>query len=166
MTFFYFDASALCKRYVTEVGTPLVNYLFSNITPDRMMCLMIGIGEVISIFVRKRNDGRITASVFTQAIADFQAEVINAPDFECIMTDSIQVMKSWELIEKHSLNATDAIVLRSALDYVSKLKKNGDDLVMVAADSRLIRSAKAEGMNTFNPETDSLETLKTLLISS
>lgn len=50
----YLDASALAKRYVVEQGTFVVNYLFRRVTHDDTMCLMFGLLEVISIFVRKK----------------------------------------------------------------------------------------------------------------
>ncbi len=55
----YFDASALVKRYSREEGTRLVNEAFQLAGPDRKMCLSLGLLEVISVLVRKRNDGRL-----------------------------------------------------------------------------------------------------------
>ncbi|GIX48038.1 MAG: hypothetical protein KatS3mg131_2249 [Candidatus Tectimicrobiota bacterium] len=58
MTFHvYWDASALVKRYAPESGTPLVNRIFADIPLARMMSLILAVGEVVSIFVRKRNAG-------------------------------------------------------------------------------------------------------------
>jgi hypothetical protein len=57
-------------------------------------------------------------------------------------------------IEQHALNATDALVLCSALDVAGVLHGAGDNLVLVASDTRLLRAAQAEGLTTFNPETD------------
>jgi hypothetical protein len=54
---FYWDASALAKRYAPELGTSLVNHLFASVALDRMMCLVIGTGEVISILVRRPSRG-------------------------------------------------------------------------------------------------------------
>ena len=68
MTHFYWDASALIKRYAPETGTEIVNRLFSTVALDRMLCLAINTGEVISVFVRKRNDGTITQDDFSQAL--------------------------------------------------------------------------------------------------
>ena len=45
------------KRYAPEIGTPFINHLFAHVQLDRMMSLIIGTGEVISIFVRKKNSG-------------------------------------------------------------------------------------------------------------
>lgn len=155
MNYFYWDASALAKRYAQETGTPLVNHLFSHVAPDRMMCLVVGTGEVISIFVRKKNAGHITPAAFSQALVDFRAEVIDHDAFKLASVEDTLVFASHPLIEKHSLNATDALVLRSALDAAAMLRSGGNDLVLVSSDRRLLQAARAEGLNTFNPEQDS-----------
>ena len=64
-----------------------------------------------------------------------------------------------DLIEAHSLNSVDALVLRSALDTATELRSIGDRLVLVASDQRLLRAARAEGLQVFNPELDSQQTL-------
>ena len=63
------------------------------------------------------------------------------------------------LIETHSLNSVDAMVLRSALNIAAELHNTGDTLVLVASDQRLLRAARTEGLQTFNPEIDSQQTL-------
>ena len=63
------------------------------------------------------------------------------------------------LIETHSLNSVDAMVLRSTLDIAIELHNTGDTLVLVASDQRLLRAAQTEGLLVFNPEIDSQQTL-------
>ena len=55
MNYFYFDASALAKCYMPEVGSNLVNYLFSHVTHERLMYLIAGVAEVVSLLIRKKN---------------------------------------------------------------------------------------------------------------
>ena len=163
MNYFYWDASALAKRYTPEVGTPLVNDLFAKVPCNRMMCLHIGTGEVISIFVRKKNRKLITQASFAQAMTDFRAEVLNDVHFELVSTADDLISPSHQFIEKYSLNATDAFILRSALEVATRLRSVKDDLVLIASDQRLLQAAQAEGLATFNPETDSQAQLDTLL---
>lgn len=99
MNHFYWDASALVKRYAPEIGTPLVNYLFSNAAPDRMMCLTLSIGEVISVFVRKKNANLITEAAFAQAMTDFRAEVVDSAGFKLAVVEDTLVFASHPLIE-------------------------------------------------------------------
>ena len=154
MNSFYWDASALAKRYAPEMGTPPVNHLFTYVTPDRMLCLIVGVSEVISIFVRKKNARLITPEAFSQALVDFRTEVIEADAFKLISIEDTLVFASHPLIEKHALNATDALILRSALNVATVLRPAGNDIVLVTSDHRLLRAAQVEGLQTFNPEID------------
>ena len=157
MHYFYWDASALAKRYAPEVGTALVNALFSKAPRDRMMCLSVGTGEVISVLVRKKNAGLITEAACSQAMADFRAEVISAVDFQLVAVEDTLVFASHPLIEKYSLNATDALVLCSASDVASIKRQEGHEVVLLASDRRLLNAARIEGIQILDPETDTQE---------
>ena len=159
MTYFYWDASALVKRYAPEIGTLIVNHLFSELPPDRMMGLVIGTGEVLSIFVRKRNDGTIPQEVFSQALLNIRTEVLDGADFQMVSVDDMLVLESHPYIEEHNLNATDALILCSALDVAEELREENDRLVLITADRRLLRSGEIEGLRTLNPETASVDDL-------
>lgn len=163
MNYFYWDASALVKRYARETGTPLVNHLFSSVAAERMISQVIGLGEVISVFVRKKNVHIITDVAFAQALVDLRAEVIDPVAFKLASVEDSLVFASHPLIQKHTLNATDALVLRSALDAVATLRPEGNDLVLVTSDLRLLHAAQVEGLRTFNPETDSQTDLDALI---
>jgi predicted nucleic acid-binding protein len=159
----YWDASALGKRYVPETGTALVNYLFAAVPADRMMALYLGIGEVVSVIVRRHNAGAIGDSEFAHALAEFGAGVIDASEFRLQSVTDDLIRASLPLIRQHSLNATDAIVLRSALDVLAALRTGGDDLVLVTSDVRLVTAAQAEGLVTIDPETDSQDKIDALI---
>ena len=160
MYYFYFDASALAKRYIEEVGSNKIDFLFENVPLARLQCLTIGAMEVFWICVRKRNDRRIAADQFTQATGHLEYEVINAQsDFKTLSVPDSLVWDSMDLIETHSLNSVDALVLRSALNTAAELHNTGDTLILVAADQRLLRAARTEGLQVFNPEVDAQQTL-------
>lgn len=160
MYYFYFDASALAKRYIEEIGSDKIDFLFANVPLARLQCLTIGAVEVFWICVRKKNDGRITASSFTQATGHLEYEVINTQsNFRTISIPDSLIWNSIHLIETHSLNSVDSIVLRSALNIATELHNTGDTLVLVASDQRLLRAARTEGLQVFNPELDSQQTL-------
>ena len=163
--FFFFDASALVKRYVRESGSEFVNFLFANVPLKRLKCLTLGGAEVFWICIRKKNDGRITPQQFTQAVANLQLEVIaEESDFQTISIPDSLVWDSLDLVETYSLNSVDGIVLRSALDVAAELRETSNNLVLVASDKRLLRAARAEGLLTFNPESDTAETLLRWLV--
>jgi hypothetical protein len=74
------------------------------------------------------------------------------------------VPSSFPLIVTHSINSTDSLTLRSALGIAQKLRCAGNDLVLVASDQRLLRAAGAEGLSTFNPETQDQAALAALVV--
>ncbi len=77
--------------------------------------------------------------------------------------DAALAVDALPLIATHSVNGTDAMILRSALDIATTHRVDGDDLVLVTSDQRLLRAAQAEGLVTFNPETQDQTALAALL---
>ena len=130
-----------------------------------MTCSVLGILEVTSILIRKRNDNRLPSALFGQAMIDFRAEVIDSRDFAITSVHDAGLLSALELIITHNLNATDAIILRSVLDIQAALRVAGHTVLLCAADKRLIRAAKAEGIPVFDPETDTQQDLARLLAS-
>jgi predicted nucleic acid-binding protein len=160
---FYVDASCLAKRYATEVGTPLINHLFHLVGRPQLKVLNIGLAELVAVMTRKRNAGLLTPAAFAQVLVDLGAEVVSAADLEKLPTDEALVRDARPLVVRHSLNATDAILLKSALGLALALRAGTDDLVLVAPDHRLLRAAQAEGLTTFDPETQTQADLDHLI---
>ncbi len=164
MQYFYFDTSALVKRYARENGTPLINFLFAQVPLERLMCSMISVGEIFSVLVRKKNDNRITVPMFQQAIVDYRVEVVSLiSPFVVTSVDDNLILDSIDLIEIHNINSNDALVLRSALDTNADLSVSQDNIVFIASDERIIRAAKDENLAVFNPEVGSQTDLENLL---
>jgi predicted nucleic acid-binding protein len=160
MYYFYFDASALAKRYIEEVGSDKIDFLFANVPLTRLQCLTIGAVEVFWICIRKRNDGRISADQFAESTTYLKSEIIDIQsNFRKVSVRDFFVWDAMPLIETHSLNSVDAMVLSSALKVATHLRSTRDTSVFVASDQRLLRAARAEGLQIFNPETDSQQTL-------
>lgn len=152
MNYFLFDASALAKRYTPELGTVLVDRLFDGVGHDRLVCLMLGAAEVVSVLVRRRNSGSLSTASLAQSVLNLHTEVVDAVDFRTPEADNNLITASMAFIDQHALNATDSVVLRLALDLAARFRADGNDLVLVASDHRLLRAAQAEGLLTFDPE--------------
>ena len=117
MYYFYFDASALAKRYIEEVGSDKIDFLFTNVPLTRLQCLTIGAVEVFWICIRKRNDGRISADQFAESTTYLKSEIIDIQsNFRKVSVRDFFVWDAMPLIETHSLNSVDAMVLSSALE--------------------------------------------------
>ncbi len=152
MMSFCLDGSALAKRYVPEAGSVLMDFILDHVPEDRLYLLNIGFAEVVSVLVRKKNAGTITDRQFGQALLEFEKEIVQSLGKHLLSFDNTVATDALALIIKHSINATDGVVLRVALDIAQHLRVSGDDLVLVSSDKRLLHSAQAEGLITFNPE--------------
>lgn len=162
----FFDASALVKRYASEDGTELVNELFRHLPRARMTCLMIGVLEIVSVLARKRNDGRLTKELFAQAILELNREILDEDTFPIASIDDELAQSALPLIVQHNINSTDAIVLRSCLNLQASLAEQGDRLILWSCDKRLLRAARQEGVDIFDPEAETLSQLSILLALS
>ena len=159
----YLDASALIKRYSLESGTPFVNEVFRLVAKRDCACFVIGIAEVISILVRKKNDGRIEKRLFSKTLAEFDAEFAENKDVKVFSVNDSLVRSATSLIIEHHINAVDAVMMRSVLDTRRLLQSHERDLFFVTSDKRLVRAMQNEGVTVLDPETDSLEDLREIL---
>lgn len=151
MNRFYWDASALGKRYTAETGSELVNHGFQAARNRGSFLLAIGAGEVVSVLVRKQNSDLLSRKQAGAALALLRADLALGAGLQLENPPLGAIVQSWRFIEQHGVNATDALVLQSALDVAASLSAEGDELVLVSSDLRLIRSAEAEGLATFDP---------------
>ena len=165
MNYFWLDANAIVKQYVTETGTPLINHLFTHVSLNRIFCLFDSMDEARFAIVRKRNERIITITEFNQAIQLFEGGFIYHADVEQVDPTQNQKIAARSLIEVHSINSTDAYILQCALDEADKLRTAGDDLIFVSSDRRPLTVATNEGLLTFNPETGSKIALDVLINS-
>ena len=163
MNWFYPDASALVKRYSSEIGTDFMNRLFNTLLPlipTRLICSRINLGEVIASLNRKKNAGILPTNQFALVCTRFFAEISRGqvwPVTEDLLDASVSHILS------QNLNATDAIHLQTVLEIQLFLQQFGNSVVLVVADRRLLRAAEANGIICINPETSSLTDLNHLL---
>jgi predicted nucleic acid-binding protein len=163
MKFIYFDASALAKRYSLELGTEQVDGIFVLIPKKRMTCAGINVGEVVSILVRKHNDGRFNDSDFAIALAEFRREIIEDPDFVYLSIDNTDIEASLKYIQQYNLNATDGLILHSAFELYLMLRASDHELILITSDRRLINAARSLSLPYLNPEIETLNDIETLL---
>lgn len=152
MHYFFFDASALAKRYHHEPGSEAVNYLLDALldsVPERVVISALILCETISVLSREHNTGRIPIELFKKATARF---LLEARTMNLQSIDDEKIFHSIPLISHHNLNASDALHLHQALKLRDLLQTMEHNLVMVCSDRRLLRAAGDERLVTLNPE--------------
>jgi predicted nucleic acid-binding protein len=150
--FLLWDASALAQRYAPEIGHVTVNALFAAVSKSQMITTVLRYSETCGALVRKRNRGDLDAASYSVARSALRAEIIDDPDFGVLAVEFGDILGGIDLIDRHNLNSTDASILMSFLGF-ARSQSSVTRCVLVAADQRLLRAAKAEGLSTLNPET-------------
>jgi len=134
MTYF-FDTSALLKRYHQEPGSGKVDEIFSQ-QEGSFVIASITIAELTSAFVRKFHQGIIKQATLKHVLSQVSQDILT--DFWIIDLERHHVMQSRKHILKHNLRALDGIQL-SALLSLKSLKP-----AFVCADQRLLKAAQKE----------------------
>jgi predicted nucleic acid-binding protein len=153
LTHIYLDASALVKRYRQESGSAVVNDTIERVTADnprRLVVSSLSTVETLSILNRRRNEAGIPVDAFRRALLGVMQE-IRTFSYALVMDDQL-VLSSIQYAIKHNINSADAIHIAILLALQVALDASGDDLLCLAADKRLVRAARAEGITVVDPE--------------
>lgn len=156
MAIYFFDTSALVKRYAPEEGTRWVQSLTDPASSNRIYISRITGAEVIAAFRRNVRDGDTTVADAVKVTADFRYDFNN--QYLLIEISDLVVTRAMTLIETHPLKGYDGIQLAAALAVNAALLPidipvvGGSPLILVSADNQLNRAAAAEGLGVENPQ--------------
>jgi len=150
MAAYFFDSSALVKRYAVETGTVWMLGLFRRAAGHRLYVARITGVEVTAALTRKARGHKLAPDVAARALVRLRRELGRrlrlAEIRPALLTDAMT------LAEKHGLRGYDAVQLASAVEANNERVRVGlAPLVFVAADSDLLAAAVAEGFMTENP---------------
>jgi predicted nucleic acid-binding protein len=163
MNHFALDASVLVKRYHNEPGAKVMQELTDALLANEPRCALISwstLAETLAALNRKRNAEIISQSIY-QAVKT--RLLLEAREMNVLSVTDTTIRDSLGLIEHHNINASDALFLRQVLDWQAQLPE-GDNVVVVAADHRLLRAAEAEGLAMLDPEQSKVTEVKSFLV--
>lgn len=147
---FYLDASALVKRYVTEIGSAWVATICADVDTNALGIANIGIVEVAAAFAAKRRGGFITTEEYDGLLADLLRDARER--YRLVPISPTLISSAIQLTRQHRLRGYDAIHLACALSLNATLiTSNAATLTFVAADTNLLTAARAEGLAAANP---------------
>ena len=147
---YYFDSSALVKRYVTEVGTGWVRSLVSPVEGNLSLLSRVTTIEIRSALARRRRNGVISQDEHAFALEALRVHSLS--QYRLLELDVSVAGLAGDLLERYPLRAYDAVQLASALLTHDTLQAIGLPLLtFLAADDRLLAVAQAEGLAIDNP---------------
>jgi hypothetical protein len=146
---YFFDTSALVKRYRPEDGTTEVDVLFGEQDSVRLVS-RLGVIETVSALATKVRTGEITPDDYIVSRKRFLAEISGRTITVLrLLVGHYRIAE--RLIDRHSptvrLRTLDALQLSVALDLRNKQRMDS----FVCADQVLCDLAQREGLVVINP---------------
>jgi predicted nucleic acid-binding protein len=155
---YFYDSSALVKRYHTELGSEIVNLLFDG--QARHFISELTIVEIHATFSKKRLTHEIdTDEALQQVRAQFSND-IKSQKIAVIRIGSTHYQEAERLIRQYGTDTStgiirtlDAIQLAVALDFQKRTPIDA----FLSSDHRQTSVASAEGLTIRNPESREVE---------
>jgi len=146
---YFFDSSALVKRYAQETGTAWVQTIAAR---NYFFLARITQVEVIAAIERRKRTGTLTPADASAAIASFRAHL--STEYAMVDISRPLLTQAADLAETHGLRAYDAVQLAAALQVENERRAFGiSGMILVSADHDLNAAALAEGMTVEDPNT-------------
>lgn len=139
---YFFDASALVKRYVDEADSDRVDELLREAIPA--VCRTSEV-EVASALCRRAREGVFSHAERDRAVLALRRDISS---FQVVEVLPEVVERSLVLLARHPLRAADALQLGACLILWEKLRF---PVAFVAFDARLREAAAAEGLAVLPP---------------
>jgi len=147
---YFFDSSAIVKRYITETGSTWVKTVVKNQPKKNLYFSFVTGAEATAAFAKRHRNGDISTVDYNTVRKVFQHHFQRRYTLLRVTKDVIQ--RAMDLTHAHSLRGFDAIQLATALILEDDLKRSGlPGITFVCADKNLCNAAKAEGLTTENP---------------
>jgi len=147
---YFFDSSAIVKRYITEIGSAWVKTVVKNQPKKNLYLSFVTGAEATAAFAKRHRNGDIPTSDYNKVRKVFQRHFQRRYMLLRVTKDVIQ--KAMDLTHNHPLRGFDAVQLATALILENNLKRSGlPGITFVCADKNLCNAARAEGLTTEDP---------------
>lgn len=146
MSRFFFDSSALAKRYLEERGTARVLGLVGKSSGG--IVSQLAWVEVTSAAVRHAREGIISNELLQRILYTLNNDFEKL--FHVVDLESPVINRSVHLVRICGLRAADAIQLACALSVAGR-EASTRELVLVSADADLNKAAEQEGLQVLDP---------------
>ena len=146
MSLYFFDSSALIKRYLVEVGSPWIRSLLLPKARNTIVIAEIAPIEVASSLARRVREHHLTQrdALFIQR--NFLTHIKR--QYQVISLSGNVAKLSRALLFRSSLRTLDAIQLASAIQFSQTIKL---PVTFISADQKLLAAAQAEGFAADDP---------------
>ena len=150
MAAFIFDASAIVKRYIQEIGTAWVHSLADPAASNELFLTRIGRVEVSAAIVRRGRGGTPLTSTVASILAQFRQDATHSYNILDITPALLADVE--RLTELRCLRGYDAVQLAASLEIHRRRQTAGlSNITLISADQELNAAANAEGLLVDDP---------------
>jgi len=149
MITFYFDTSAVVKRYHKEKGSEVLDKIF-ELKEQGFATSLWTILEFVVAFSARMRRKRLSREAFNIVVSHFLKDTLDR--FVISSVNDELVATATSLAVRHSLPSADCLQLASAMHLENALESAKEKLVVVCSDKDLCKAAKKEGIELINPE--------------
>jgi hypothetical protein len=147
---YFFDSSALVKRYVNETGTVWVSSLLHPAADHRLYIARITGVEVVSSITRRESAGSLSRQDAATALTHFRHAFIHS--YNLVEISGPLVSEAMSLAQTYTLRGYDAVQLAAVLELYHQRLSNGlPTPTLISADAALNMAAIAEGLAVDDP---------------
>jgi uncharacterized protein len=147
---YYFDSSALVKRYISERGTAWVLGITDPGAGNIIFIARIAAVEVVSAITRAVRVGSVTSTDAFSAKANFRHDYLN--QYRAMEITAGLIMRAMALVEQYALRGYDAVQLAAAVETQAyNLSVGLPVLTLISADAALNSAATAAGLTVEDP---------------
>jgi len=157
----FFDASAIAKAYLTENGSTEIRLAILEME-GRLYLTRHVVLEVLSAFAKMLRRGELNRSLYRGARRAFLAEVNTLNVLE---VESPVFIAANALVDHHrriAAGAMDVLHVATALRLQSTTSSRRP-VVVASSDHAFLSLARAAGLPTFDPETESFNQFRARL---
>jgi hypothetical protein len=150
MAAYFFDSSAIVKRYVQETGAAWVQAVADPAGGNLIYLARIAAVEVTSAIARRQRAGTIAAPDAAAALTQFHQDM--AAEYRVLEITRSLLAGAARLAEAHALRAYDAVQLAGVTELHAQRAAAGLPAVtLVSADQELNAAASAYGILVEDP---------------
>jgi uncharacterized protein len=150
MADYFFDSSALVKRYAKEPGSVWVERTTDLSSGNTVFIAEITNVEVTAAIARKLHGKSLSTADAALAFGRLHHDTND--EYVMLEISSEVLQSAVNLVKKHSLRGYDAVQLAAALETNRERTLFGlPPIVFVSADDELNAAARAEGLAVENP---------------
>jgi predicted nucleic acid-binding protein len=147
---YFFDSSAIVKRYVREAGTDWVRDITEPVAGHRLYVARIAGVEVVSALTRQGRSDNFSAADLVSAMAQFRQDFEH--QYHAVDITATLIIRAMALAEAHALRGYDAVQCAAALEVHTYRRAFGmSRLTLVCADGALNAAATTEGLLVEDP---------------